>query len=131
MVITANLHKAVLKFDGIEMPTPKFNGFKISKNKIWSKNTGRNGNGDMVGTIIAVKRKVEITWPILEAGQISLIDNIVSNPNTPYHQVQYTDESGNVTEITAYFNDASYPILSVNLNGKQLLEGVGINGIEK
>ena len=122
---------AELYFDGVKMPTPKFNGFKIQKNKIWSKNTGRNGNGDMVGTIIAVKRKVEIVWPVLEAGQISAIDDIVSNPDVPYHQIKYTDERGNVTEITAYFNDASYPILGANIHGKQLLDGVGINGIEK
>ena len=121
---------AILKFDGVTMPTPKFNGFKISKNKIWSRNTGRNGNGDMVGTIIAVKRKIEIVWPILNARDIKAIDDIVSSV-TPYHKVEYTDESGETTVITAYFGDATYPVLGTKIYGQQLLEGVGINGIEK
>lgn len=121
---------AILKFDGVTMPTPKFNGFKISKNKIWSRNTGRNGNGDMVGTIIAVKRKIEIVWPILNARDIKAIDDIVSSV-TPYHKVEYTDECGKTTVITAYFGDATYPVLGTNIYGQQLLEGVGINGIEK
>lgn len=124
--------QAVLKFDGVTMPTPKFNGFKISKNKIWSKNSGRvASNAKFVGTIIAIKRKVEITWPVLEASQIAVIDNIVSNASIPYHTVQYTSESGVTTTITAYFGDAVYPILGMDINGKELLEGVGIDGIEQ
>lgn len=122
--------EAILKFDDVLMPTPKLDGFKISKNKIWSRNAGRNGNGDMVGTIIAIKRKLEITWPVLKAKDIKIIDDAVSSL-TPYHKVQYTDESGNITEITAYFGDAVYPIIGTNIYGQQLLEGVGVSGVEK
>lgn len=97
-----NMSHAVLKFDDVEMPTPKFNGFKVGKNKIWSKNAGRNGYGEMVGTIIAIKRKIEITWPVLEAEKISVIDDIVSNPNIPYHKIDYTNEQGGTTSMIAY-----------------------------
>lgn len=43
------------------MPTPKYDGLTIGRNKIWSKNTGRNCVGDMVGTIIRIKNTIEIT----------------------------------------------------------------------
>lgn len=123
--------KAILIFDGVKMPTPKVDGFKISKNKIWSKNTGRNGNGEMIGTIIAIKRKVEIVWPPLGVSEAKKIDEIVSSIENPYHSVSYTDEAGEITTITAYFNDAIYPIMGTNVAGRELLVGVGINGIEK
>ena len=49
----------VLKINGKTMPTPKHNGVTISENKIWSTKTGRSMNGEMQGTIIAIKKKVE------------------------------------------------------------------------
>lgn len=121
---------AVLIMDGIRMPTPKYNGVRISKNKIWSKNTGRNDFGDMVGTIIRIKRKVEITFPPLTPEQTELLDSVVSSIE-PYHSMSYTDESGKVTTMTVYFNDPIYPILGTNINGKQINDGVGVNAIEQ
>lgn len=128
MILT--MANAVLIMDGITMPTPKYNGFKISKNKIWSRNTGRNDFGDMVGTIIKIKRKVEITFPPLTVQQTALLDSVVSSIS-PYHSLSYTDETGNITTMTVYFNDPIYPILGTNINGKQINDGVGVNAIEK
>ena len=51
--------------DGVTMPTPAFSGLTIKKEKIWSNNTGRVANGDMVGDLIAIKYTLEITWPML------------------------------------------------------------------
>ena len=119
-----------LVFDGITMPSPKYNGMKISKNKIWSKNTGRNDFGDMVGTIIGIKRKVEITFPPLSPAQTALLDSIVSSSQA-FHTMSYTDESGGTTNMTVYFNDPIYPILGLNINGKQINDGVAVNAIEK
>lgn len=113
------------------MPTPKIEGFNISKNKIWSKNAGRNDLGDMVGTIIAIKYKVEIEWPPLTTTQIALIDDIVSDINNPYTSVKFTNERGEITEITAYFGDATYPIYGTNIYGKQIMNGVKIDGIQQ
>lgn len=128
MILT--MANAVLIMDGITMPTPKYNGFKISKNKIWSKNTGRNDYGDMVGNIIKIKRKVEITFPPLTPAQTALLDSVVSS-TTSYHTLSYTDEAGNITTMTVYFNDPVYPILGTNIHGKQINDGVGVNAIEQ
>ena len=120
-----------LEFNGIAMPIPKAEGFTIGKNKIWSKNAGRNDLGTMVGTILAIKYKVEIEWPPLDTKQIELIDNIVSDINNPFTQIRFTNERGEVTEITAYFGDATYPVYGTNIYGKQIMTGVKIDGIQQ
>lgn len=122
--------QAVLQFDGVTMPSPKYNGVRISKNKIWSRDTGRNDFGDTVGHIIAIKRKVEISFPPLSPAQTALIDSVVSSM-TPYHTIRYSDEAGTVTEMTVYFNDAVYEILGLDVNGKQINTGAEVHAIEK
>lgn len=121
----------VLKFNNVDLPCPKQGGFTITKSKIWSGNMGRNDNGEMVGTIKAVKRKIEIEWPLLAPEQIQMIDNIVSNPKEPFVPIEYTDECGNTTRITGYFEDVSYPVYSLNVLGKQVMTGVKVSGIER
>lgn len=128
----ADFLMAILKFNGIEMPAPKYNGLTITHSKIWSKNTGRNSLGDMVGTIIAIKKTVDITWPPLTTQQIALIDGVVSDINNPFTTIEYLSPTGEMTTITAYFSDAPYPILSTNFgNGKQIMDGVQISGIQQ
>ena len=39
--------------EGVRFPVA-YNGYTYSRNKIWSKNTGRNDYGEMVGTIVGV-----------------------------------------------------------------------------
>lgn len=121
----------VLEFNGIKMPTPKQNGFQISYNKIWSRNTGRNDNGDMVGTIIAIKKKVEIEWAVLTTSEIETINSVVNDISNPFTSVKYTDDKGKTTEITAYFGDLAVPIYSFNANGKQIMTGVKLSSVEK
>lgn len=113
------------------MPTPKIDGFKISKNKIWSDNTRRNDRGNMVGTLIAVKDKLQIEWPPLTGAQCNYIDSIVSDVNYPFVGVKYTNLSGNVTQINAYFGDVTYPVYGLNINGKIVCKGVAVNAIQQ
>lgn len=46
---------ASLLIGGVEMPEPKQGGVTISKEKIWSKNTGRGSDGTMNGDVVARK----------------------------------------------------------------------------
>ena len=121
----------LLKFNGKTIPNPS--GFTISKNKIWSENTRRNDLGDMVGTIIAIKRKVEITWNYLTSEQIALIDSVVSDISKPFTTVEYTDDTKypvSTTTINAYFGDGVYPIHD-RINGVAKFTGIKVSGIEK
>ena len=64
--------------DGVTMPTPALSGLTIKKEKIWSNNTGRVANGDMVGDLIAIKYTLEITWPMLSRADAAKIDAAIS-----------------------------------------------------
>ena len=44
-----------IEIDGVPMPGLKLNGLTVTKEKIWSQNTGRAANGEMVGDLIAIK----------------------------------------------------------------------------
>lgn len=121
----------ILLFNRVLMPEPKLNGFKISKNKIWSKNTGRNDKGNMIGTLIAIKRKLEVEWPILTSAQVKTIDSVVSDRNNPFVTVEYISEAGVTTTMTVYFGDVVYPIYRTKENGEQIIIGCGISAIEK
>ena len=64
--------------DGVTMPTPALGGLTIKKEKVWSNNTGRVANGDMVGDLIAIKYTLEITWPMLSRADAAKIDAAIS-----------------------------------------------------
>ncbi len=50
-----------------KMPT-RLEGVVISREKIWSANTGRTAAGKMVGTVVAVETTIKIKWPPLTPG---------------------------------------------------------------
>lgn len=120
----------VLTVDGVSMPTPKQGGLTISKNKVWSRNAGRNDNATMVGTIIAFKTKLTIEWPPLTADQSAVVDSSVSS-GTEFHSVQYTGLDGETHSMTAYWGDGTYPVYSMNANGQMILSGVKADLIEQ
>lgn len=74
--------------EGVRFPVA-YNGYTYSRNKIWSKNTGRNDYGEMVGTIVTIKDKVELQLPPLTGEQALLLDNVVSDIDNPYPTAQY------------------------------------------
>ena len=78
---------------GVTMPDLK-QGLTISKEKIWSKNTGRAANGDMLGDIVAVKYTLDCAWPPLSREQAAMIDNAVS---PAFFDVTFTDPGNNGT----------------------------------
>ena len=73
--------------EGVTFPVA-YNGYTYSRNKIWSKNTGRNDYGEMVGTIVDIKDKVELQLPPLTGEQALLLDNVVSDVDNPFPTAQ-------------------------------------------
>lgn len=92
--------------DGVTMPTPALGGLTIKKEKVWSNNTGRVANGDMVGDLIAIKYTLEITWPMLSRADAAKIDAAIS---PAFFNVTFTDPGSN-SRITkrCYSNTPSY-----------------------
>lgn len=119
-----------LTVNGITLPTPKHQGVKISTNKVWSANTGRTTSGKMVGTIVATKAKLQITWPPLTEAQVALIEAAVSDRSTPFFTVSYTDMAGNSVSRTMYAGDITYSQYSW-LEGRRYVTDVAVSLIEQ
>ena len=116
--------------DGIQLPTPALEGLTITTNKIWSANTGRlESTGEMAGTIVATKRKLEIKWPDLTMESARIIEDAVSSIE-PFHELRYTDMTGKTESITVYFGDINYTIYSYS-EGIQRIRNAAVSAIEK
>ena len=118
--------------NGVELPI-KSNGYKHSRNKIWSKNTGRTNSGKMVGSILAIKEKVEITFLPLTPAQAKIIDDVVNDIDNPFVTAKIIFVDGTEKEITAYTGDISYSWVSTRLGESKngLITGSTLSIIEQ
>lgn len=96
--------------DGAVMPEPKQGGITITKEKIWSKNTGRATNGSMVGDVIAIKTKMQVSWNILSGEQVAVLDAALE---PAFISVYFKDPRLNAyTTKTFYAGTPTYPVYS-------------------
>lgn len=118
-----------LKINGVSMPTPAIEGVSIKREKIWSANTGRSSTGQMVGTVVAVKSTISITWPPLTPAQAKTIDDAVSS-TAGFLPLTYTELDGTTTTKTVYFGTPSYTQYSY-ANGIEYVTGVSVDAVEQ
>lgn len=121
--------KAVV-INGMEFPIA-YNGYKYSRNKLWSSNSGRTNTGKSVGTIIAIKDKVEVTLVPLTPAKAKIIDDIVSDIDNPFREVKVLYVDGTQKTMSAYFGDISYQWLSQAIGENGLITGVKVSIIEQ
>ena len=124
--------KAVI-IGGVEFPIAA-GGYTVSRNKIWSTNTGRNNAGNMVGTIIAIKTKVEVELVPITPAQAKAIDNVVSDINNPFPTADILYLDGTRKTLTVYLSDNipyKWKSRALGENGAGLITGVKLSLIEK
>ena len=121
--------KAII-VDGVEFPVA-YNGYKYSRNKLWSNNAGRTNTGKSVGTIIAIKDKAEVTLTPLTPAKAKIIDDIVSDISKPFREVKVLFVDGTQKTMNAYFGDISYQWLSQAIGENGLITGVKVSIIEQ
>lgn len=126
----ANITVSDLYINGVKMPDPALEGVTISREKIWSENTGRTASGKMAGAIIGIKSKISIKWPVLTPAQAATIEGAVSDPDNPFVPVKYTDATGTTVTKTMYFGTPSYTVYSW-ANGMQYIKNASVDGIEQ
>ena len=124
----ANITVSDLYINGARMPDPALEGVTISREKIWSSNTGRTTSGRMVGTVVAVKTTLKIRWPPLTPAQAAVIENAVSGGS--FVPVRFTDATGATVTKTMYFGTPSYTVYSW-ADGVQYIKDVTVDGIEQ
>ena len=119
-----------LKINGVEFPV-KYDGYTLSRNKIWSTNTGRNNAGNMVGTILAIKNKVEVELVPMTPQKAQILDNVLSDINNPFPTAKVLYLNGIEKEMTIYTGDVSYHWLSQAIGNGGLITGIKVSCIEK
>ena len=67
-----------LEINGHTPPAPDKDGYIVTENKIWSKNTGRTASALMVGDIVGRKYSVVLTWSDLKQSEVTLIDEAIN-----------------------------------------------------
>lgn len=112
----------------VTMPTLKLNGLTITKEKIWSKNTGRAASGEMIGDIITTKYTLKCSWPPLTREQAMIIDKAIK---PTFFNVTFTDP-GTDSRVTKkfYAGSPTYPVYSY-YKGVKTYQGVAVDLIEK
>lgn len=119
-----------LTINGVVMPAPKVGGMKIQPEKVWSKNAGRTGDATAVGTIIAIKTTVDISWPPLTVEQVATIESAVSNIALPFVPMLFTDQTGARREMNVYFGTPTYTAFDW-VDGQWKVMDATVSGIEQ
>lgn len=115
--------------NGYSIPVPDENGFKRTKNKLWSSNTGRTASGKMVGDIKAVKYSLEFSWKTLTASQIISLEAAVGTD--AFFPVVFPEEgTGKKLNKTFYAADMTYETKKYE-NGIEIYSGVTLQLIEQ
>lgn len=114
----------MLKVDDIILPEPQ--AMSCEHNKIWSANTGRLDSGYFVGDIIAVKRKLNITWGPCTAEDAQ---KILEATDKQFVRIQYTAEDGTTQSGDFYWGDLSGDVY--NYTVIHIMSGFSCNAIER
>lgn len=88
--------------DGINF-TPYLLQAKISYNKLWSSDSGRNLAGTQTGTLIGIFPKLELTFRKLTQNDLRIIAPVLDRPR---QTTQYFDDNKqSMITITTYSSD--------------------------
>lgn len=102
---------------------PALNGVTETPEKIWSQNTGRATNGEATGDIVAIKRKLQVSYPPMNKEQKEQLEKAVSSA---FFKVIYMGK-----EYTMYAGSPVYGLYN-NLDGRgPFYSSVGVDLIEK
>lgn len=109
------------------LPTPS--ELKWSLSDLDADGSGRNQNGDMFRDRVAVKRKLECSWPSLLANEMSELLNAVSDI---FFELTYPDAmTGGNRTMTCYVGDRSSPIMRPETDGTWRWGGLSMNFVER
>lgn len=128
----------VLKFgwtkDSMEdMPTPKIDGWKISREKVWGADAKRSASALFSGKLVAKKVTLDMVFPAnLSPQEIKKILKYADPDNlkNKYCYIQFTNEKGGLETKQFYFGNPSFDA-HVFLNGKMLWSSIQIQAVER
>lgn len=115
-----------MKINGVTILTPtelKVSTFRISKSE-------RTADGSMVMDIIAVKRRLDLSWAVIADSDLQQIMGLLA-PTQAFHAVIYPDpENGETATITVYVGDTGQEV-GQRVAGTRYWKDVTISLIER
>lgn len=104
-----------LIINGYEPPPVLEEGYSVTPNRIWSKNTARSATGKLHGDIVTTKYTVKGKWAIMSQSEVTKLSKAV----TPaFFSATFYDEQDNEKTKTFYCADITYNLQKVTKNDK-------------
>ena len=119
----------VLWINGTLMKDPS--EITVTKEPVWSSNTGRSATGVMQGDIVCYKYKIQIKWKTMSQAETSKLNAAITNK--AFFDVKFIDPASSAGELvtkTFYAGTPIYPVYSY-VDGYPRYTGVAIDLIEQ
>lgn len=118
----------LLEINGYTPVTPDKDGFSVTENKIWSKNTGRTASGLMVGDIVTRKYSLVLKWTDIWESDVKKLDTAINTK--AFFPVTFINQRGERLTRTFYSDDPDYG-KKVRKNGIMKYSSVNLTLTEK
>ena len=115
-----------------DMPTPKAEGLKISREKIWGPNAKRSASGLFSGNLKTKKVTLDMAFPAnLTPAEIKKLMKYADpdDLSKKYCYIQFTNEKNEVETKRFYFGNPSFDAMSY-INGKFIWSSIQIQAVE-
>lgn len=125
-----------MRINGVQVANPAENGIKVTDEPLWADGAGRNVvNGEMIATLIAWKRQVEITWNTLSVTEAKTILNAIKSGGS-FFNIQFNDVDSGDTYTTLRVYTSSIPrtlstLVAISNDNKRRIKDVTITFTEK
>lgn len=117
---------AVLKIGGVEMPPVK--ELTITREPIWSRNTGRCADGSMQGDIVAYKTKLQVTFTPMSDDKAAAL---AAATRPAFFNVEFENpETKKTVTKKMYAGSLPFPVYSYVSNYPKYV-GIAIDLVEK
>ena len=116
-----------------DMPKPKAEGLKISREKIWGPKSGRSSSALFSGKIKARKVTLDMAFPAnLTPAEIKKLMKYADpdDLSKKYCYIQFTNEKNEVETKRFYFGNPSFDAMSY-INGKFIWSSIQIQAVER
>ena len=115
--------------NGIKMPTLPRDGLSLSREPIWSANSGRTADCAFVGDIIGMKWNGSLNWGRLSFSDVKIIRGAVSTINSSFFTLAFTDDTGTRQNIRCY-STSPKSVIHVYKNNSGEVESVSVDIVE-
>lgn len=115
---------ALISINGVAIPTPS----EMKPSIMNISNSERNANGTMIMEIIAQKQKLELSWNVISAEDLSSLLNLI---DATFFNVEYPNPKTNGRTVkTMYCGDRSVGVMSY-VNEQIRYKDFKVNFIER